>query len=129
VTICFYAYFQTVSRNFHKFQSEASRARFADEVSFCPGPNPFKSTAGVTPYRKAMRRRVIWPGMSTKTRMSSATEMNLFFTRNCYSETERAAVKASPAYRGAIEKADVIEAQEIATRVHEASHRAAVATG
>ena len=45
--------------------------------------------------------------------------MNLFFVRNCYSEKEREKVKASPAYRVAMEKDDTIQAQEIATQVLE----------
>lgn len=45
--------------------------------------------------------------------------MDLFFARNCYSENERDKVKASPAYRLAMEQSDAIQAQEIATRVLE----------
>ena len=45
--------------------------------------------------------------------------MDLFFVRNCYSEKERERVKASPAYRLAMEKTDAIQAQEIATQVLE----------
>lgn len=51
--------------------------------------------------------------------MKCEKEMNQFFARNCYSEKEREKVKASPAYRLAMEKDDAIEAQEIATRVLE----------
>ncbi len=45
--------------------------------------------------------------------------MDLFFVRNCYSEKEREKVKASLAYRLAMEKDDAVQAQEIATRVLE----------
>jgi len=45
--------------------------------------------------------------------------MDLFFARNCYSETEREKVKASQAYRLAMEQSDAIQAQEIATQVLE----------
>jgi len=51
--------------------------------------------------------------------MSSATEMDFFFARNCYTEAERNRVKAWPPYQVAMEKDDVIEAQEIAMRVLE----------
>jgi len=51
--------------------------------------------------------------------MTIKNEMNLFFARNCYSETERENVQAWPAYRRAVEKNDPIEAQEIATRFQE----------
>ena len=46
--------------------------------------------------------------------------MDLFFVRNCYSEKEREKVKASLAYRHAMEQSDAIQAQEIATQVLEA---------
>ncbi len=45
--------------------------------------------------------------------------MDLFFVRNCYSEKERAEVKALLAYRLAMEQQDAIQAQEIATRALE----------
>ena len=45
--------------------------------------------------------------------------MDLFFVRNCYSEKEREKVKASLAYRLAMEQQDTIQAQEVATRVLE----------
>jgi len=45
--------------------------------------------------------------------------MDLFFVRNCYSEKEREKVKASLAYRLAMEKQDTIQAQEVATQVLE----------
>ncbi len=45
--------------------------------------------------------------------------MDLFFVRNCYSEKEREKVKASLAYRQAMEQSDAIQAQEVATRVLE----------
>ena len=51
--------------------------------------------------------------------MTCEREMDLFFARNCYSEKEREKVKASPAYRLAMEQSDAIQAQEIATRVLE----------
>lgn len=46
-------------------------------------------------------------------------EMNQFFARNCYTEAERGKVRASPAYQFAAQKDDMIEAQEIATRLLE----------
>ena len=52
--------------------------------------------------------------------MTCEREMDLFFARNCYSQKEREQVKASPAYRLAMEKNDAVQAQEIATRVLEA---------
>ena len=52
--------------------------------------------------------------------------MDQFFARNCYSEKERDNVKASLAYRRAVESDDTIEAQEIATKIQETSVRAAV---
>jgi hypothetical protein len=58
--------------------------------------------------------------------MSSKTEMDQFFARNCYSEKERDKVKASQAYRHAVESNDTIEAQEIATRIQESSVRATI---
>ena len=51
--------------------------------------------------------------------MTFEKEMNQFFVRNCYSEKEREAVKARPAYRLAAEENDPTQAQEIATRVLE----------
>jgi hypothetical protein len=51
--------------------------------------------------------------------MTSETEMDHFFARNCYTEAERKRVKAWPAYQVAMEKNDIVEAQEIATRVLE----------
>lgn len=51
--------------------------------------------------------------------MTSETEMDYFFARNCYTEAERKRVRAWPAYQVAMEKNDVVEAQEIATRVLE----------
>jgi hypothetical protein len=51
--------------------------------------------------------------------MSFKTEMDQFFVRNCYSEKDRNRVKAWPAYQLAVEKRDLIEAQEIATHVIE----------
>ena len=55
----------------------------------------------------------------TDNEMTFEKEMNQFFIRNCYSEKEREAVKARPAYQLAAEKNDPTEAQEIATRVLE----------
>ena len=52
--------------------------------------------------------------------MTCEREMDLFFVRNCYSEKEREKVKASLAYRQAMEQSDAIQAQEIATQVLEA---------
>ena len=51
--------------------------------------------------------------------MTSETEMDHFFARNCYAEPERERVKAWRPYQVAMEKNDVVEAQEIATRVLE----------
>jgi hypothetical protein len=45
--------------------------------------------------------------------------MDLFFARNCYSEKEREKVKASQAYRLAVEQRDAVQAQEIATQILE----------
>ncbi len=61
--------------------------------------------------------------------MKCEKEMNQFFARNCYSEKEREKVKASPAYRLAMEKDDAIEAQEIATRVLEGKEPAPGSVG
>ena len=47
------------------------------------------------------------------------TEMEQFFTRNCYFERQREEVKASPPYQLAVEMNDPTQAQEIATRVLE----------
>ena len=55
--------------------------------------------------------------------MNFKNEMNQFFARNCYSEEQRERVKARPAYQSAEERADVTEAQEIATRILEAEAR------
>ncbi|HEV2437045.1 MAG TPA: hypothetical protein VG077_13700 [Verrucomicrobiae bacterium] len=51
--------------------------------------------------------------------MTCEREMDLFFVRNCYSEKEREKVKATQAYRLAMEQRDAIQAQEIATQVLE----------
>jgi len=51
--------------------------------------------------------------------MTSETEMEHFFARNCYTEAERNRVKAWHPYQAATEKNDIIEAQEIAMRVLE----------
>jgi len=51
--------------------------------------------------------------------MTFETEMDQFFARNCYFEKERERVKAWPAYRLAVDTEDIIQAQEIATRVLE----------
>jgi hypothetical protein len=56
--------------------------------------------------------------------MSFKTEMDQFFTRNCYSEMEREAVKGSLDYQRAAGSDDTIEAQEIATKIQECSVRA-----
>ena len=45
--------------------------------------------------------------------------MDHFFARNCYTEAERKRVKAWRPYQAAMEKNDIVEAQEIATRVLE----------
>ena len=51
--------------------------------------------------------------------MTSETEMEHFFARNCYTEAERKRVKAWHPYQAAMEKNDIVEAQEIAMRVLE----------
>ena len=51
--------------------------------------------------------------------MTSETEMDHFFARNCYTEEQRKRVKAWRPYQVAIEKNDIVEAQEIAMRVLE----------
>jgi hypothetical protein len=51
--------------------------------------------------------------------MTSETEMHHFFARNCYTEAERKRVKAWRPYQIAMEKNDVVEAQEIAMNVLE----------
>lgn len=51
--------------------------------------------------------------------MTSEAEMDHFFVRNCYTEAERKRVKAWRPYQIAIEKNDIVEAQEIAMRVLE----------
>jgi hypothetical protein len=55
----------------------------------------------------------------TEQAMTFETEMDQFFARNCFFEKDRERVKASPAYRQAVELDDIIQAQEIATRVIE----------
>jgi len=45
--------------------------------------------------------------------------MEHFFARNCYTEAERKRVKAWHPYQAAMEKNDIVEAQEIAMRVLE----------
>ena len=57
--------------------------------------------------------------LETNKAMTCEREMDLFFARNCYSQKEREKVKASLAYRLAMEKNDATQAQEIATRVLE----------
>jgi hypothetical protein len=52
-------------------------------------------------------------------KMPFEKEMDQFFIRNCYTEPERERVRACPAYQLAALKDDMIEAQEIATRVVE----------
>ena len=51
--------------------------------------------------------------------MTFETEMDQFFTRNCYSEKERSRVKECRPYRLAAENNDAIQAQEIAAQVLE----------
>jgi hypothetical protein len=55
----------------------------------------------------------------TEQKMTFEAEMDQFFARNCYSERERRMVRAWRPYQLAVEKNDIIEAQEIATRVLE----------
>jgi hypothetical protein len=45
--------------------------------------------------------------------------MDYFFARNCFTEADRKRVKAWPPYQVAMEKNDIVEAQEIAMRVLE----------
>jgi hypothetical protein len=47
------------------------------------------------------------------------TEMDMFFSRNCYSQKERSRVQACRQYRLAEEGNDLIYAQEIAMQVAE----------
>jgi hypothetical protein len=47
------------------------------------------------------------------------TEMDMFFSRNCYSQKERSKVKACRQYRRAEESNDVVYAQEVAMQVAE----------
>ena len=54
-----------------------------------------------------------------RTTMTSETEMNLFFVRNCYTPAQRQRVKAWRPYQIAMEKNDVVHAQEIAMRLLE----------
>jgi hypothetical protein len=61
--------------------------------------------------------------------MTFETEMNRFFTRNCYTDKEREKVRAWPAYRRAVEKQDTIEAQEIATQVQEGKEHTGLVPG
>jgi len=51
--------------------------------------------------------------------MTFETEMDQFFTRNCYSEKQRSRVKACRPYQLAAENNDAIQAQEVATQVLE----------
>ena len=51
--------------------------------------------------------------------MTPETEMDYFFARNCYTEAQRKRVKAWPPYQIAMQKNDIIQAQEIATQVLE----------
>jgi hypothetical protein len=54
-------------------------------------------------------------------RMSFEKEMDQFFARNCFSAIERHLVKTWPAYQLAVQRDDLIEAQEIAVRLLEGS--------
>jgi len=47
------------------------------------------------------------------------TEMDMFFSRNCYSQNERSKVQACRQYRSAEESNDVVYAQEVAMQVAE----------
>jgi len=51
--------------------------------------------------------------------MTFETEMDYFFSRNCYTEKERVRVKAWPQYQIAAQIKDTTAAQEVATRVLE----------
>ena len=51
--------------------------------------------------------------------MTFENEMDQFFARNCYSEMERFRVKECLPYRLAAESNDIVQAQEVATRVLE----------
>ncbi len=47
------------------------------------------------------------------------TEMDMFFSRNCYSQKERSRVKSCPQYRLAEESDDFVYAQEVAMQITE----------
>ena len=47
------------------------------------------------------------------------TEMDMFFSRNCYSQKDRSRVQACRQYRLAEESNDVVYAQEVAMQVAE----------
>ena len=51
--------------------------------------------------------------------MTPETEMDYFFARNCYTESQRKRVKAWPPYQIAMQKNDIVQAQEFATQVVE----------
>jgi hypothetical protein len=62
-------------------------------------------------------------GVRNGKQVTFETEMNQFFTRNCYSEKERETVKAWPVYQCVLKNDDIIKAQEIATQVQEGKER------
>jgi len=51
--------------------------------------------------------------------MTFKTEMDIFFTRNCYSQSERSKIKSCRQYQLAEESNDLVHAQELAMRVME----------
>jgi hypothetical protein len=51
--------------------------------------------------------------------MTLETEMDYFFARNCYTESQRKRVKAWPPYQTAMQKNDIVQAQEFAMQVVE----------
>jgi len=51
--------------------------------------------------------------------MTFKTEMEFFFTRNCYSQSERSKIKSCRQYLLAEESNDLVHAQEIAMQVTE----------
>jgi hypothetical protein len=77
------------------------------------------SNHSVPAATEMLRARRCWSSAQTDKDMTCEREMDLFFARNCYSQKEREKVKASPAYRLAMEQSDTIQAQEVAIQVLE----------
>jgi len=72
-----------------------------------------------SPLRGALHAWLSGEPKESKLYMTAETEMDHFFARNCYTEAERTRVKAWHPYQAAMEKNDIVEAQEIAMRVLE----------